>query len=226
MRRRALLAGFGTAFLPLAGCTSDGDGGSTSTDSPTASPTPTSTASPTPSATPPPDAVAVETPAPGECAAEDPPWPTTNPLATPRDYPDRPADLTPETVRSYLTAYEAAFVENLLLTDVDAAPEGLYPVDPDVDAVVEAFRHGDGWFLAGLSSSGGMGYDHPDPTATTEPPANVTFSRTPTRTAVPGITVSRVASYLVTERFLLRQDHGWDGDAPAAVDGGTVYACF
>lgn len=172
---------------------------------------------------PPPASVAVETPAPGDCEAESPPEPTNNPLATAREYPARPADLTPEAGRAFLRAYEAAFVENLLLSRTDDAPEGAYPVDADVDVTVEQFRHGDGWVLAGLTSFGGLGYDFPEPTPL---PANVTASRTPTRTALPGISVSRVASYLLTDRFLLRQDRGRDGDAPAAVDGGTVYACF
>lgn len=217
MHRRSLLSALGTSLLPLAGCSSDGEEG-TPSSTPTATP-PTGT----PRSTPPSTSVAVETPAPGACEAASPPTPTANPLASPRAYPTHPADLTPGTVRSFLRAYESAFVENLLLARTADAPEGASPVDPDVDADIRQSRHGDGWFLAGVASAGGLGYDFPDSTPL---PANVTASRTPTRTPVSGVSVSRAASYLLTDRLLLRQDRGRAGDAPAAVDGGTVYACF
>lgn len=146
-----------------------------------------------------------------------------NPLASPREYPARPSTFTDESVQSYLTAYEEAFVENHLTTHVEEAPEGTYPVDPEVDATVAAFRTGDGWWLAGVTCFGGMGYGLSDRTATAP---GTSGTQTHTRTALPGITVHRAASYLLTARFLLREDHGWDRDAPAAVTGGTVYECF
>lgn len=167
-----------------------------------------------------------------------PPRPTddVNPLATPREYPARPADLTAASARSYLRAYEKAFVENDLMANANS-PEGTYPFGASVDPTVTAFRAGDSWFLAGISCFGTLGYDTPGRTATgtgtetatgTGPTTTTTGTPTQTHTALPSITVSRIASYLLTDRFLLRQDRGPDAgdDPPAAVEDGVVYACF
>jgi hypothetical protein len=226
MRRRRTLALLGSALLPAAGCTDPaGTGGSdtpTPAPEPTGTPEPTATPSPTPTPTPaaetpPPDAVRVATPGPGDCEATAPPSPEGNGLESPARYPERPSDPTPEAVRAYLVAYEEAYAHNATLADGNP-PEGMVVSDVRFEGSVAAFRSGDGWALAGVAVDGAVGYGHA-PTPTPETPA-------PTPTPVPGITRHRRASYLLTDRFLLRQDRGHDGDPPAAVDGGVVLECF
>jgi hypothetical protein len=216
--RRRALALLSSALLPLGGCAGSPGSGEGSDDTASRStPTTTSTTRPTTASTPPPEAVAVETPD-GDCEASTPPSPAGNELESAEPYPETPADPDRDG-ESFLAAYEAAYVHNALLTD-GRAPEGMVVAEVDVDARVVASRAGEGWLLAGVATDGAVGYGH---TPTPTPGPNETAGPTPT--AVPGITYHRRASYLLTDRFLLRQDRGHDGSPPAAVDGGVVLAC-
>jgi len=90
-RRRVLRVCVGTAGALLAGCLSQQPGTSeTATGTPTTAPTDTPT----------------ET-----CSAQDPPAPTDAATA-PRSYPDRPAELTTDTVEEFLDAYESVYQYN------------------------------------------------------------------------------------------------------------------
>jgi len=137
VNRRRYLASLGVA-VGLGGCLSDGaDTGTATPDgdpgtgpgaetSPSPTPTVETGGTPTPlssdtqgtaSATPPP--IDVETPAPGECEAPPRPKPETGEgLPDPRDYPDPPDQFDPETIRSYLEAYEGAYRYNYRLADL------------------------------------------------------------------------------------------------------------
>lgn len=82
-RRRFLVACTGTAGALFAGCISGTRGG-------------TGTDTPSPTAT---------------CSAKDPPAPT-DAATSPQSYPDRPSELTTETVRQFLREYESAYQYN------------------------------------------------------------------------------------------------------------------
>jgi hypothetical protein len=218
--RRRVLALLSSVVLPAAGCAGSpgtGDGSeTTATPTPTEQSTPTSAS--TTASTPPTGDVAVETPAAGECESSPPPSPAGNDLESPAPYPDLPAE-PGDDGESFLAAYEAAYVHNALLADSNP-PAGMVVAEVDLDARVVASRSGEGWLLAGVATGGAVGYGH---TPTPTPGPNETSG--PTATAVPGTTYHRRASYLLTDRFLLRQDRGHDGTPPAAVDGGVVLVC-
>lgn len=104
-RRRILAACIGAAGTVFAGCLSEQPG---TKDTPKVTPTgPTDTLkdTPTSSAGTPTDTL-TET-----CIAQEPPAPT-DAATSPRSYPDRPAELTTESIKEFLEAYETAYQYN------------------------------------------------------------------------------------------------------------------
>jgi hypothetical protein len=216
MRRRSLLAGL-VALLP-AGCTAtpadEPDRGATAT----ATPAPEDRLPPDDGPSPTPPRLDVSTPRPGECEPTPPPAPASTGVGqAPRPYPDRPEELTADSVSAYLTAYERAYRTNEVLAarrrERDLVVAAVRLDDPAVTV-----RATDDGYLAGVHLSGSLSYAPALSPVTPETP-----TRTPT--AVPSVTLSTAASYLLTDRFLVRQDRP-GRDAPAAVTGGTVVECF
>lgn len=107
VKRRTVLGAIGGISVQLAGCLSDGRGAMNS--SPTANP-------PSPTASPPPRVAPVETPAPGDCTAEDPPRPTpTGEGLVPLPYPPYPESLTLDAADTFASEYERAYQHNQTL---------------------------------------------------------------------------------------------------------------
>lgn len=169
-RRRTLKACIGIAGTLSAGCLS-GQAGTTdtSTNTPTDEPT-------------------------AECNARDPPAPT-DAATSPRSYPDRPIELTSETVREFLTAYETAYQYNDALAENPNKVGRTNEITIRIQSV-SVTKEGDG-FTATVT--GEFQSDFIDTETATSTP------ETPTMTPLPMGHGPIEASYTVTERRLLRE---------------------
>lgn len=179
--RRSALRAAGAALAGLAGCL---EGSPDEGADPSPSPETT-----TPPATAFPD---VETPAPGECSATAPPYPDTGErLPEPRPYPDGPPTMTADGVRSFLDAYESAYLHNDKLREVDAEGRCLSYLDVSVDGV--ELRATAGGYAATVSWFRGF-----------QATRCATPTGTDTPTPGPHADLWGDTRYVVTERFLLR----------------------
>lgn len=173
--RRTFLRGAGsTGTLIVAGCLSDQQA-STETATDTATETATDTATET-------------------CSAQDPPAPTDAATA-PRSYPDRPAELTTESLREFLEAYEKAYQYN----DALAANPNKIGRTNEITIFIESVSvtsETDGYSAV---VSGQFQSDIRDP-GTPE-----TTPETPTETPLPMGRGPIEASYMITDRKLRRE---------------------
>lgn len=165
-RRRLLVACTGTAGAMFAGCLSGPSGG---TDTETTSPTTT-------------------------CSATAPPAPT-DAATSARSYPDRPPELTTETVRGFLTEYERAYQYNDALA---ANPDKIGRTNEfAVDVRSVSIENDDDQFTAEVG--GQLRSDIVDSgTGTTTP-------ETPTETPLPMGHGPFETSYVMTGRELRRE---------------------
>lgn len=128
------------------------------------------------------------------CAAQDPPAPT-DAATTPRSYPDRPVELTTETVEEFLKGYETAYQYNDALA---ANPNKIGRTNQITVRIhsVSVTSQPDG-FTANVSGQFQSDIiDSGTPTTTPE---------TPTETPLPMGHGPVEASYTVTERTLSRE---------------------
>jgi hypothetical protein len=165
-RRRLLAACIGGAGTVIAGCLSEQPGSTnTSSDTPT-----------------------------DPCTAQDPPAPS-DAAAPPRSYPDRPAELTKETIKQFLTAYENAYQYNDALA---ANPDKIGRTNEITIRIhsVSVTSESDG-FTATVSGQFQSDIIDTDPSTTTP--------ETQTETPLPMGHGPVEASYTVTERKLRRE---------------------
>jgi hypothetical protein len=168
-RRRVLASVAGVGGLALAGCLSETPAG---TD--TATTTPTDTATPTETCS------AGEPPAPEDAAAE------------PRSYPDRPSELTSESVQSFLETYESAYQYN---TQLGEHPDMLGRTNDLSIYVSEVTVQSENGQFTG-EVQGQLNWEIADRGTTT--------SGTPTETALPIGHRGFVTPYVVGDRELRR----------------------
>lgn len=197
MNRRRYLSVVGAAVgTAVAGCLGSSPESSSGGTAPDESPTPTeSPAGPgtTHTSTVPP--VGIETPAPGECSAPDPPDPSTGEgLPDPREYPDSPERFDPERVRPFVEAYEGAYRYNERLADL--AGEGACVEDFETEVTGSTLRETDDGVVAEVVTTGSF-------TGETCPDATGTDTATPLPHAD---FFTQAAVFLVTDRFLVRED--------------------
>lgn len=165
-RRRLLTVCIGTAGTALAGCFSRQP---STTGTPAATPTET-------------------------CTAQNPPAPT-DAATSPRSYPGRPTELTRESVREFLDAYEAVYQYNDALA---ASPNKVGRTNEITVRIrsVSVTSEPDGFTAA---VSGQFQSDIIDA------PSSTTTPETPTESPLPMGHGPVEASYAVTERELTRE---------------------
>lgn len=135
----------------------------------------------------------VSTPPPGECTATSPPLPSTGEgLPDPRPYPERPGEIAPAPVTTFVESYEGAYRFNEILADVAASGHCLNELEATVTgSTVTATANGVVGEVTTRSSYTGGTCPGTAGTDTATPLPHADF-------------FSRTAQYYVTERFLLR----------------------
>jgi hypothetical protein len=132
------------------------------------------------------------------CSAADPPTPTDAATES-KSYPEKPGELTRESVGSFVEAYERAYQYNTMLA---AHPDEIgRRNDLDISVSEVTATVDDGTFTVGVSGQANTGI-----TADSDDP------ETPTQTPLPMGHWPFATSYTVTARFVRRE--------------GTVYECW
>lgn len=177
--RRALL-GSVCALAGTAGCLGS-PGGSESTPTRTRTLTRTRTPTQTPTETVPEDS----------CSASTPPMPT-DAAADPKPYPEKPRDLTRESVGSFVEAYERAYQYNDMLAEHPEKIGRLNDLDISVNEVTITAE--DGRFTVEVTGQANTGIT-----------ADGDDAETPTQTPLPMGHWPFDTSYTVAERFVRRE---------------------
>ncbi|AXG09424.1 hypothetical protein [Haloplanus rubicundus] len=180
--RRALL-GSVCALAGTAGCLGN-PGGSEST--PTQVGTPTRTPTGTPTRTP------TETVTDDACTAAAPPRPS-DAAAAPKPYPEKPDELTRDSVSSFVEAYERAYQYNEMLAAYPDMIGRRNDLDISVNEVTVTVA--DGEFTVDVTGQANTGITADGDEAATA---------TPTRTPLPMGHWPFEATYTVTDRFVRR----------------------
>ena len=171
--RRSVLAACVAVSTAVAGCTTSPEGsgvGDEPPDEPTDSPTDTDS-----------------------CSAADAPYPT-DAATDPRSYPDRPEDLSPGPLESYLGSYERAYLYNEMVASNPDKYGRTNEITVRVRSVV--VEAGDEGFTATVNGQIQTDFTHPEtPTDTPE---------TATDTPLPIGHRPVETSYTVTDRSLER----------------------
>lgn len=169
--RRGILATVaGLGVAACAGCAGSFEGGSDTTPSPST-----------------------------DCSDPERPNPTSAPVS-PRDYPEAPAELTTETVREFVSAFETAYQYNSALADDPGKIGTLNELEISVEATTVESEASE--FT--VSVSGNLYYSIVTPDSTETP--------TPTVTPLPMGRGEFSASYVVTPGAVRREEavvHCW-----------------
>lgn len=203
-RRDILRLGAAAFSVAVAGCTSASE------------PAPTDTET-NPSASETPAEYGVTTPAPGECEEQHSPTPTVTKELEPRAYPDYPSELTANSTRRFVAAYERAYWYNMVLARYAGTDEVRFERYGALDGAV--IDHNDG-YIVGVAGE--------LKTADTQPPPEQTpNSETPT--PVPYVDLPFSAWYYLTPEFALRKERTGDfqgNDNPEPdLTGAVIIVC-